>query len=107
MNSRVEVEGTSEATPGLAGEISPRDHWSSWRAALRGHQLDGVAGWLLDAGRPLALLSAQLLYLGRPLLGASIDAMARLLESDDEVTAFANYLESDIEVGRMVTGGNP
>ncbi len=72
---------------------SPREHWSRWAETLRRYQLDGLASWLLDAGRPLALLSAQLLYAGRPFLGESADALARTLESDDETRAFASFLD--------------
>lgn len=72
---------------------SPREHWSRWAETLRRYQLDGLASWLLDAGRPLALLSAQLLYAGRPFLGENADALARTLESDDDLRAFASFLD--------------
>ncbi|MGZ6347443.1 MAG: hypothetical protein ACXWNC_07765 [Anaerolineales bacterium] len=49
--------------------------------------------WLLEAGRPLALLSAQALYMGRPFFGETMHALARTLESDDEAHAFASFLE--------------
>ena len=50
---------------------------------------------MLDAGRPLALLSAQLLYIGSPFLGADAGRLADLLESDEESAVFAHYLDSD------------
>ena len=71
---------------------SPRDHWSHWADTLRRYQLDGFAGWILDAGKPLAVLSAQALYFGRPFLGETADALARTLESDDELRAFVSFL---------------
>jgi hypothetical protein len=37
---------------------------------LRRHQLQGIVAWLLEAGAPLALLSAQLLYV-RPWIGGA------------------------------------
>jgi hypothetical protein len=74
-------------------ENSPRAHWLEWVERLRRYQLDGLAGWLLDAGRPLVVLSAQVLYMGRPFLGESADALARMLESDDEARAFASLLD--------------
>ena len=74
-------------------QMSPRDHWSRWGQALRRYQLDGLVAWILEAGRPLAVLSAQALYFGRPFLGESADALARTLESDDELRAFVSFLD--------------
>ncbi len=71
---------------------SPREYWPRWAETLRRYQLDGYALWLLDAGHPIALLSAQALYFGRPFLGAGADALARTLESNDEARAFASFL---------------
>ena len=77
-----------------SGSISTsRAHWSQWAETLRRYQLDGLASWMLDAGRPLVLLSAQLLYMGKPFLGEHADALARTLESDDETRAFAAFLD--------------
>jgi hypothetical protein len=73
--------------------VSSRGHWLRWAETLRRYQLDGIAAWLLDAGRPLAVLSAQALYFGRPFLGESADALARTLESDDELSAFVSFLD--------------
>lgn len=73
--------------------MSPRAQWSHWAEVLRRYRLDGLASWLLDAGRPLALLSAQMLYIGRPFLGTNADALARTLESDDEARDFAAFLD--------------
>ena len=73
--------------------VLSRDHWTRWAETLRHYQLDGFAAWLLDAGRPLALLSAQILYVGRPFLGAGAEALARTLESDDELRGFVSFLD--------------
>ena len=72
---------------------SSRAHWLQWAGTLRRYQMDGLMYWLLEAGRPLAVLSAQMLYMGRPFLGESADALARTLESDDEARAFASFLD--------------
>lgn len=72
---------------------SRRTHWLQWAETLRRYQLDGIVSWLLNAGRPLALISAQVLYMGRPFLGEGADALASTLESDDEASAFASFLE--------------
>jgi hypothetical protein len=75
------------------GHVSSRGHWLRWAETLRRYQLDGFAAWMLDAGRPLAVLSAQALYFGRPFLGESADALARTLESDAELNAFVSFLD--------------
>jgi hypothetical protein len=80
------------------GHTSPRPYWLRWAETLRRYQLDGFVSWLLDAGRPLALLSAQVLYLGSPFLGEDAQALARTLESDDETSAFASFLDSEERV---------
>lgn len=59
----------------------------------RGHHILGsvfggswpgwIVEWLLDAGRPLALVSAQLLYAGTPFLGRGAERLAQILESDE------------------------
>ncbi len=74
-------------------ERSLRTNWTAWAETLRRYRLDGFASWLLDAGRPLALISAQLLYFGRPFIGETADALARTLESDEESRAFASLLD--------------
>jgi hypothetical protein len=77
---------------------SPRDHWLRWAGTLRRYQLDGFARWVLDAGKPLAILSAQVLYIGRPFLGENADALARTLESDDELRAFVSFLDGGADL---------
>ena len=77
-----------------AGSMA-REHWRQWREVLRGHHLQGIAAWLLEAGAPLALLLAQLLYVGGPWIGGGAHQLAQLLESDEETMEFLRYLESD------------
>ena len=72
---------------------SPREDWLRWAETLRRYQADGLVSWLLEAGRPLAILTAQLLYAGRPFLGDSAQALARTLESDEDARAFAALLD--------------
>jgi hypothetical protein len=76
---------------------SPRENWPRWAETLRRYQLEGVVSWFLDAGRPLALLSAQALYVGSPFLGGGADELARMLESDDEARAFASLLDGEVD----------
>ena len=77
----------------LNGHMSPRDYWPRWADTLRRYQLVGFATWMLDAGRPLAVLSAQALYFGRPFLSEGADALARTLESDDDLRTFVSFLD--------------
>ena len=74
---------------------SPREDWIRWAETLRRYQADGFATWLLDAGKPLALFTAQLLYWGQPFLGGTARSMGQMLESDDETKAFADLLKGE------------
>jgi hypothetical protein len=80
---------------------SLRAHWPEWTEALRRRGLDGFAAWLLEAGGPINLIGAQLLYIGQPFLtpGAteSIHALANLLEEEDEARAFAALLKGQAQ----------
>ena len=87
------MRSSSDINPSILSIRSSRAHWLPWAETLRRYQLDGIVSWLLDAGRPLAVLSAQVLYMGRPFLGKSADALANMLESDDEARAFASFLD--------------
>lgn len=86
---------------------TPREYWPRWAELLKRYQLDHLAVWLLDAGGPLALLGAQALYFGRGLVYSDqIDALARTLEDESHVHAFASYLQAD-DGGRAVPGSSP
>lgn len=91
----MEVSARPSPSAPLWGLRSPPDSWRQWARSLRRHHLDGLAAWLLEAGRPLALISAQMLYMALPFLGTGAERLARLLESDVEAEGFAAYLESD------------
>ena len=72
-----------------------REEWAHWAALLRQYHLDQLTAWALEAGGPLALLGAQALYFGRSFMGTRIaDPLARLLEDENEVRAFAAYLHA-------------
>ena len=72
-----------------------RPHWSDWANQLHRLKLDAIAAWLLEAGAPVALLGAQALFVARPFLGAQSEALARLLEEEEETRAFAAYLRQE------------
>ena len=74
------------------GHTSPRGYWLRWAETLRRYHLDGFASWMLDGGQPLAILSAQALYFMRPFLNDGAEALARTLESDEELRDFVSFL---------------
>jgi hypothetical protein len=95
MSARRETPAQERTPSKPDGEVSSRDAWGNWSDALHAWGLDGIAGWLLEAAGPLALVSAQLIYAGRPFLGGAAQRVARLLESDTESAAFADFLVAE------------
>jgi hypothetical protein len=73
----------------------PRPHWSAWANQLHRLKLDAIAAWLLEAGAPVTLLGAQALFVARPFLGPQSEALAHLLEEENEVRAFAAFLREE------------
>jgi hypothetical protein len=73
----------------------PRPHWSDWANQLHRLKLDAIAAWLLEAGAPVTLLGAQALFVARPFLGPQSEALAHLLEEENEVRAFAAFLREE------------
>jgi hypothetical protein len=75
---------------------SLRAHWPEWIKSLRRRGLDGFAAWLLEAGGPINVVGAQLLYISQPFIAfqanADIRALANLLEEEDEARAFTALL---------------
>lgn len=74
---------------------TPRPQWSDWAKTLQHLKLDSLTAWLLDAGAPLTLLSAQALYFSSPILGRRTESLARLLEDESETRAFAEFLREE------------
>ena len=73
-----------------------RAYWPTWAERLQHWKLTAFAAWLLEAGGPITLLGSQALYFARPFVGGDqIEALARVLEEDDEVLAFATYLRKE------------
>ena len=71
-------------------------YWSNWAGTLRRFKLDGVASLLLEAGSPLKLLGAQALYISQPFIGGKqLEAVAHMLEEDEETQAFLKYLHGE------------
>ncbi len=93
MDSQPSPDPENLTNPESIRGMTSDHYWSAWGDALRRRHLEGLAAWLLDAGRPLALISAQALYAGRPFLGQAAGTLARLLESEDETVEFLQYLD--------------
>jgi len=77
-----------------------RAAWPTWAEFIRRHGLESLAAWALEAGHPLAVLGAQALYLGSPLLrpafsDGQVEALAGLLENHNEAQAFVAFLRED------------
>lgn len=71
--------------------------WQGWIQTLRQRKLDAVVAMLLEAGAPLNMVAAQLVYLGQPLVGSSrsqsqLQALAHLLEDADRTQTFVTDL---------------
>ncbi|MBI4762121.1 MAG: hypothetical protein ACOYYF_11205 [Chloroflexota bacterium] len=76
--------------------MQSRADWLAWAQTLRRFKLDGLALWLLEAGSPLALLGAQMLYAVQPLLGETqIRSLAQMLENEQETKTFVQYLRGE------------
>lgn len=93
MDSQPSPDPENLTNPESIRGITSNHNWSAWGDTLRRRHLEGLAAWLLDAGRPLALISAQVLHVGRPFLGETAGMLAGLLESDDETAEFLQYLD--------------
>ena len=76
--------------------MQARSDWSKWAESLRRLKLDGFAAWLLEAGGPLTILSAQAVYMSQPFIGGkNLNSLAQMLEDDDQTQAFARYLRKE------------
>jgi len=76
--------------------MQSRADWHQWVETLRRFKLDGFASWILEAGSPLAVIGAQLLYISQPFLGGKTsNAVAHMLEDESEVLAFIHYLHGE------------
>ena len=78
---------------------SLRANWPEWTEALRRRGLDGFAAWLLEAGGPINIIGAQLLYIGQPFIAPQANegfrALTNLLEEEGEARAFAALLKGN------------
>jgi hypothetical protein len=78
-----------------------RSAWPGWAEFLHRYGLENLVAWALEAAGPLAVLGAQVLYIGGPFLRPAWsdlqrDALAGLLEDRDEALAFTAFLREEI-----------
>ena len=74
-----------------------RTLWSKWAHFLHHWGVDGIAAFLIDAGGPLTVLAAQVVYMGQPFLRQSVSeghlqALVNLFEDQKEGQMFAAFL---------------
>lgn len=73
--------------------MQSKTDWTEWAESLQRLKLDGLVAWVLDAGAPLTVFGAQVMYITQPFIGGKhTTAIARMLESDQETQAFARIL---------------
>ena len=76
-----------------------RAYWPIWIDVLRKQGLTDLVAWVLEAAGPLNFLGAQILYIGQPFVsfptGQSMQALANLLEQEDEAGAFVAFLKGN------------
>jgi hypothetical protein len=73
--------------------------WSQWADSLKKWGMEGFAAWALEAGAPLGLVGAQLIYFGQPLLSPILpfeqtNALADLLEDRTQARDFIDFLKN-------------
>jgi hypothetical protein len=77
--------------------MQSRSDWFKWAESLRRLKLDGLAAWFLEAGGPVTVLSAQLVYISQPFIGGKKwDSLAHMLEEEEETSSFARYLRGEM-----------
>lgn len=80
----------------LCAMQTPSADWKKWSNTLSRFHMKGLVGWLLEAGEPLTLVGAQLLYFGQPFIGHNkVESLAAFLENQEETRAFAAFLRKE------------
>lgn len=71
--------------------------WRVWSSNLHRWGLQSLVASFLEAAGPLAMIGAQVVYVGQPILrdfipAAQLSALAIMLEDNDQRDAFINCL---------------
>lgn len=77
------------------------EFWKKWEQMLSQWQLQKTAAIVLESGGAFNILISQVVYLAQPLFPIikqqEIGALADLLEDSEACTAFASYLNKDVD----------
>jgi hypothetical protein len=78
-----------------------RSLWPGWANMLQRWGLHNIVSFLLEAGGPIHVLAAQVIYLGQPFLTRAVpishlQALADLFEDRDQARQFAAFLREEI-----------
>ncbi|MDX9863556.1 MAG: hypothetical protein RBT34_02000 [Anaerolineaceae bacterium] len=76
--------------------------WSDWARYLQRWGLRRPAAFVLESAGPLTLLLSQTIYLAQPFMRSGLqagewEALAALLENQQESQAFADFLRKEDE----------
>ena len=80
--------------------METQTYWPGWARLLQRIGVKQPAAAVLEAAGPLVWFAAQLIYVGQPFLesspgGGQWQALARLLENQDESRSFAAFLREE------------
>ena len=80
--------------------LPDRSSWEAWAHNLQRWGMREFAAALLDAGGPMTILLAQLIYFSQPLVQGIVpvdrmQALARLFDSPEESRSFATFLREE------------
>lgn len=75
--------------------------WRIWVKTLHRWGVTNLVASFLEAAGPLALLGAQVIYVGEPIMqgilpDGHLAQLAGVLENDDQRLAFINYLREEM-----------
>ena len=77
------------------------EFWKKWDKMLSQWQLQNTAAIVLESGGVFNILISQIVYLAQPLFSEKkqqeIGALADLLQDAEACTAFASYLNKDVD----------
>ena len=73
-----------------------------WAARLQHWRIHQIAAALLEAGGPLKIIGAQLVFISQPLFsglmsGDRLDLLAGILEEPEKTNAFVNFLREEAQ----------
>jgi hypothetical protein len=77
--------------------MQERSYWPVWVQFLHRWGMEGTASALLEAAAPLAVVLAQVVYAGGPLVGKQQQwhALAQMLEDPQGSRSFIDYLRQE------------